>query len=149
MTELRNIRRFDDDVRNTHAWLVQVQRGNKIETKMFSDCTYGGKRRALRAALKLRNELLAQELFEHQIWRRTLLRKNNTSGIPGVARYDQLANPRTGKRAVFWMASWIDEKGVGRKRKFSVFRYGEEEAKQLAIAEREKQLKRVCEIKSG
>ena len=47
---------------------------------------------------------------------------------------------------MYWIAAWTDEHGATRQRKFSVARYGEEEAKRLAIAEREYQLKRVCAI---
>ena len=116
--------------------------------KMFTDGVYGGKRKALQAAISFRDYLLAEApSYEHQIWVRTRLRRNNRSGIPGVGRYDQLANPRTGRRAVFWLASWVDENGASRKRKFSVLRYGERKAKQLARAERERQLARVCALK--
>jgi hypothetical protein len=80
------------------------------------------------------------------IWVRTRLRKNNTSGIPGVARYEVLANPNTGRRAAFWLAFWVDEHGASRKRKFYVTLRGERQAKRLAIAERERQLSRVCAI---
>lgn len=150
MKRLRNIRRMDNDAHRTHAWMVQVQRNNRISKKMFSDGVYGGKRKALLAALSYRNQLVAGvNCFEHQFWRRTIVRRNNTSGIPGVARYHRGANHRAGRRKAFWLASWVDEHGTGRKRKFSVSRYGERKAKRLAIAERERQLKRVCAVKSA
>jgi hypothetical protein len=57
--------------------------------------------------------------------------------------YDKIVNPKTSRRQVFWLASY----GATRQRKFSVMLYGELEAKQLAIAERERQLKRVCAAK--
>ena len=69
------------------------------------------------------------------------------SGISGVSRHDKIVNPKTGRRQVFWLASWVNEHGATRQRKFSVMLYGELEAKQLAIAERERQLKRVCAAK--
>jgi len=141
--------RIDHDASRTHAWRVTLQRKSEIIVKTFSDGVYGGKRRALEAAVDYLNSLLAQDRrFEHQIWVRTRLRKNNTSGIPGVGRYEVIDNPKTEHRRAFWMASWIDENGVGRKRKFSVLRYGERRAKRLAIAERERQLDRVCAIKA-
>lgn len=149
MKHLRNIRRIDNETNRTFAWLVQVQRNSRITIKMFTDGVYGGKRKALQAAISFRAELLAAAPeYEHQIRRRSILRRNNTSGISGVARYDKIDNPRTGHRVVFWLASWIDEHAASRKRKFSVLRYGERKAKQLAIAERERQLKRVCAINS-
>ena len=148
MKRLRNIRRIDNAQKRTWAWLVQVQRNCEIDIKMFSDGVYGGKRKALLAAIAFRDQLLAKESFyDYQIWRRSILRRNNTSGIPGVARYEKIANPATGRRDIFWLASWVDEYGASRKRKFSVLRYGERKAKQLAIAAREQQLKSTCVAK--
>lgn len=148
MKPLRNIIRIDHEASRTYAWRVTLQRRNKIVIKPFSDAIYGGKRKALKAAREYRDALLLQHsVFDHQIWVRTRLRKNNTSGIPGVARYEVVANHNTKRRVTFWLASWVNENGASRKRKFYVSRYGEHQAKRLAIAEREQQLKRVCSIK--
>lgn len=150
MKRLRNIRRIDTDANRTYAWLVQVQRQNRIIIKMFTDAVYGGKRKALAAAIGYRDQVIAEaNPVGHRLWCRTILRRNNTSGIVGVARYDKLANPSTGRREVFWLAAWVDEYGASRKRKFSVLRYGERKARQLAIAERNRQLMRVCSVKQA
>lgn len=147
MNDLPNIQRVDDDSRRTHAWIARVQRNNRIVAKMFSDCVYGGKSKAKKAATDYRKKLLSEvPLVEHQIWRRNILRRNNSSGIPGVGRYERVANPRTGRKEAFWLASWIDEHGASRKRKFSVMCHGEDQAKQFAIEERNRQLQRVCQI---
>ncbi len=117
---------------------------------MFSDRVYGGKRKALQAAIDFREQLLATvPSVEYQIQRRSIIRRNNKSGISGVGRYKTISNPNTKHYAVFWLASWLNERGESRKRKFSILRYGEQKAKQLAIAEREHQLKRVCAAKSA
>ena len=96
MKRLRNIRRVDNKANRTYAWLVQVQRNNQITMKMFSDSVYGGKRKALQAAIAFRTQLLGEMAshYEHQIWRRSVLRRNNTSGIPGVARYENTCQPQ-------------------------------------------------------
>ena len=131
MKRNRNIIRVDHDASQTHAWRVTLQRRRKIMIKTFSDNVFGGKRKALAAALSHRDRLLDEvELVHHQLWLRTILRCNNTSGIAGVGRYDQRANPRSGRRRVFWLAYWGDENGVRRQRRFSVSRYGERKAKQ-------------------
>lgn len=118
--------------------------------KTFSDSVYGGKRKALNAAVEYRDALLLQHSpFEHQIWVRTRLRKNNTSGIVGVARYERSAKASAGRAQGFWLASWVNENGASRKRKFSASLHGESQAKRLAIGERERQLKLVCAIKAG
>jgi hypothetical protein len=150
MNPCRNIVRVDHEASRTHAWRVTVQRHNDIAVKMFSDSIHGGKRKALKAAEAYRDELLRRySPYAHAIWVRTRLRRNNTSGIPGVGRYAQMDNPKTGSVRVFWLASWVNEQGDGRKRKFAVSHYGERQAKRLAVAERERQLSLVCATKSG
>ena len=150
MARQRNIKRVDDDAKRTHAWVVTVQRRGEIVVRPFADGIYGGKKKALAAAVAYRDLLLDQHSqFEHEVWVRTRLRKNNKSGVPGVGRYEFLASPKTGRRGAFWLASWVDEHGLSRKRKFAVSRYGELHAKRLAIAERERQLLQVCAAKDG
>ena len=150
MTPPRNIIRVDHEASRTHAWRVTLQRHNDIAVRTFSDAIYGGKRKALKAAEAYRDELLRRySPYAHAIWIRTRLRRNNTSGIPGVGRYEQVDNRKTGSIRIFWLASWVNEQGDSRKRKFAVSYYGERHAKRLAIAERERQLTLVCAIKSG
>ena len=150
MKRHRNISRRDRKANHTHAWLVRLQRCSDIVHRMFSDSVHGGKRKALKAALEYRDTHLLQcSPIEHQIWIRTRLRKNNSSGIPGVGRYERPAKQRTGGRQGYWLASWVNENGASRKRKFAVSLYGERQAKRLAIAERVRQLNLVCAIKAG
>jgi hypothetical protein len=150
MARQRNIKRVDNETTRTHGWVVTVQRRGEIVVRLFADGVYGGKKKALAAAAAYRDLLLSHHSqFEHQVWARSRLRKNNTSGIPGVGRYEVLANANTGRRDKFWLAFWVDELGRSRKRKFAISRYGEHHAKRLAIAERERQLLRVCAIKNG
>jgi hypothetical protein len=104
---MRNIRRMDDDSRSTHAWLVQVQRHNQKAVKMFSDSVWGGKRKALAAARAWRDEhKQAPAEQAHALWRRNHLRRNNRSGLVGVARHERTvgANGRKNPGAAFWMA---------------------------------------------
>ena len=149
MVPPRNIIRVDHEASRTHAWRVTVQRHNDIAAKTFSDAIYGGKRKALKAAEVYRGELLRRySPYAHAIWVRTRLRRNNRSGIPGVGRYEERVNHNTGYTRVFWLASWVNEQGDSRKRKFMVSHYGERHAKRLAVAERERQLSIVCASKS-
>jgi hypothetical protein len=148
VTRPRNITRIDHKASHTYAWRTTLQRWNGITVKTFSDSVHHGKRNALKAALAYRNRLLLQHSsFKHHVWVRTRLRKSNTSGIPGVGRYDVVANSKTGRRQVFWLAFWVDERGVRRQCKFFISSYGERRAKRLAIAERRRQLNRVGAIK--
>jgi hypothetical protein len=150
VNQFHHIDRMDNDAKRNHTWRVFVTRNNVAKTKRFNDEKYGGKEEALKAAIRYRDEFLAKtDHLAHQIWLRTILRRNNTSGIPGVARYSAMSNGNPNIRLVYWYAIWTDERGVSRRRQFSVLHYGEEEAKRLAIAEREQQLKRVCTAKSS
>ena len=136
----RHIRRVDDSRRGTHAWFVTVQRHNRINTKMFSDGVWGGKRKALEAARTWRDQHLQAE-HEHQLWRRNRLRRNNRSGLVGVARYERKSGTDgRSSGGAYWLASWIDSKGTSRKRKFSVRLWGEEGAKTKAIEVRTMQI---------
>jgi hypothetical protein len=118
--------------------------------RTFSDSVYGGKEEALAAAIAYRDQLLScHSYFDYQIWKRTRLRKDNTSGIPGVGRYDCIdSRKRHEVHNVFWRAAWRDEDEVKHGRKYYVSCYGEIQAKRLAIAEYEHQLFRVCRIKA-
>lgn len=140
----RNIRRMDDDSRSTHAWLVQVQRHQRVDLKVFTDNVWGGKRKALAAARQWRDQLtLPADEYTHEMWRRNRLRRNNSSGMVGVARYERPPRPDGKPGGVaFWFSAWIDEHGVRRSRKFSVNRWGERGAKQRAIDEREREVAR-------
>jgi|CXWL01.1.fsa_nt_gi hypothetical protein len=140
----RHIYRVDCDVRSTHAWQVHLNRNNQRSSKVFSDGVWGGKRKALAAARAWRDARL-QPLAEygHELWRRNVLRRNNRSGIVGVARYERRpTESRKAGKGAYWLAFWTDEHGLSRKRKFAVGAWGERNAKQMAIQEREQQVRR-------
>ena len=111
---------------------------------MFSDGLFGSKHKALMAALEYRDFLtIAPTPAEYNLWHRTIVRRNNTSGIPGVGLYKTC----NGKER--WVAFWIDENGIKKSRTFSVGIHGQRKAKELAIFERQRQLKRLFELKSS
>jgi hypothetical protein len=139
----RHIHRIDNDQNRTHCWKVQVQYRNRVMIRHFSDGLYGGKRKALSAAITCRDELLSQfqdERYEH--WRRNRRRSNNTSGIVGVGRYvaRETAGGKTVERAS-WIAFWDGEDGKRHTRKFAVTKYGETRAKALACKARRDAMK--------
>jgi len=138
---LHHILRVDNEAKCIHCWQVSVMRQNSSTIKVFADKKNGGRDKALQAAIRYRDELLAGiDHLAHYKW----LTRNNASGTPGIARLDVMANRNPDTRYVCWCARWTDEHGIRRQRGFSVARYGEQEAKRLAIAEREHQLERVC-----
>ena len=138
MAEMRNIRRTDSEANGTHGWLVRVQRKDKSWSMMFSDGRFGGRDAALSEAIDFRDRLIgAVPDIERRVWHRSIVRINNTSGIPGVGCY------RTESGREKWVAYWADEHGIRRSRSFSVRVYGRREAKRLAVAERRVQLERL------
>ena len=61
-------------------------------------------------------------------------RRPSASGIVGVTR---VTKERKGREYDFWCASYTGRDGVKHMRVFSVGKYGEKPAKQLAIAARQ------------
>lgn len=150
ITRHHHIWRIDDEINNSHCWRFQMVRNNQKVSKQFSDSVYGGTRKTLQVAIRYRDEILAKtDLFEQQIRIRTELRRNNKSGYSGVRRYEKGSKPGSKSHQVYWSATWTNEDGVKHSRSFSINLYGEEDAKQLAIAERERQLLKVCAIKGS
>lgn len=135
-----HVRRVDNEAKRTYCWIVQVQCQGHIVIQYFSDGPYGGKDKALQAALTWRDAMLDQVQYErHQRWLRncTALRRNNSSKTVGVGRYISydLVRGEVARR-VSWQAFWQGADGKRHSRKFSVNKYGEKQAKALACATR-------------
>ena len=94
-----HLQRIDDERSRTHAWRAQVQRRHRIVIAHFSDNLHGGKRAALKAALRYREAML-KELHDQRypLWRRNRKRRNNTSGVVGVGRY--VSRERNGRAVI-------------------------------------------------
>src|SRR6266700_3482135 len=109
--------------------------------KYFRDDAYGEKEKALKAAKAWRDSLMrAVSGADYTIWRRNRRHKGNASGVVGVGRY--IARDQWGKRP-FWQAFWHTTDGERRSGKFSVLKYGEKHAKQLACEARRKAMEEV------
>lgn len=136
----RNITRIDR--KTTGGYLVRITRRGKLHAQLFADRDYGGKRKAL-AAAKAHRDHLEQKLRGYS--RRKLAEKprvNNTSGIAGV-RYVEETDPRWKSKPTYryWIAQWSPQGGGRRTAKFSVEKYGDEEAYRLAVKARRKGLR--------
>lgn len=60
MSEHRNIVRIDIESSGTHGWQVRITRHRQRHTKFFSDSVHGGNEAALKAAIKYRDNKLAE-----------------------------------------------------------------------------------------
>ncbi|TCO78616.1 AP2 domain-containing protein [Chromatocurvus halotolerans] len=139
------ISRIDDDTHYTHAWRVSLRRRGKALVKNFPDKKYGGKRGALAAARKYRDQLLEQYPPLTRKEFASIRRCNNKTGITGVYRYAKkyrLADGRE-KEHWYWEAHWPTESGQHESVSYSVNNYGEDLARHLAIRARQRGVSQV------
>lgn len=131
----RNIVRIIDG--GQKGWQVRISRRGRRFHPYFSDSKYGGARKALAAALAMRNEIeLLNPPFTRQDWADRPMRSNK-SGVPGVQIHHQEYGPGRNRRTrAFVLATWSPRPGVVKKRYFSVQKYGRARALKLAVAAR-------------
>ena len=147
---LHHITRVDNETKNTHGWCVTVVRNKQRTDKQFSDPVHGGKHNCLQVAIKYRDELLKEtDMAELLIGYRTNLRSDNKSGVAGVSRRERFNKGYPNSGCLYWISRGFNEYGLNSTRYFSIPRYGEDIARQMAIDERERQVKRVCDIQAS
>ena len=136
----RNISRIETTStagRVNGGWEVRFQRrGRRIE-RFFADNAHGGKRGALQAAKKFRDDLESEmrPYTVQELARRPSIR--NRSGIVGVRKAKQVdIRGEYEYTYMFWVAQWTDGKGRRKTRSFSIHRYGDDEAYRLAVQAR-------------
>lgn len=136
------ITRVDHAASSTHQWRVTIQRRHQKVIRPFSDGRYGGRAKALEAAIRFRDRVVKEltPFTRQEVCSR--LRRNNRTGVSGVTRIEQYEMNRGRKLLrVYWMAQWPVGNGRARMRKFSVRRYGEDEARFLALMTRKRALR--------
>jgi len=119
-----------------YAWKVEVRRGGKLLSEVFTFAEHGGEQPAHLAAESCRNALVLKMPAVQTYESRQRLLPHNTSGHPGVMRIET-------NNIGYWRASTRIH-GYNLSRSFSVERYGEQQAKCLALNERQQQLA-LCE----
>lgn len=148
--DLINITRFDQEPRpgknlGQHGWWVRVKRGGKMFQHFFLDSKYGGKEKCLEAAIVFRDAVKSQFLdhpntdyiFSED---RTPSRRNK-SGVMGVNRTAHSYTSKGHKyQRLVWQAHWPIGNGKNKNKSFSIQKYGEEGAFQLAYQARQEGL---------
>ena len=129
------------DTKSTHGWFVRGYRNGKTYTKLFSDRKSGGKEAALEAARNYRQQLLEElsKIPQKERERRVVSKDSrNRTGELGVSR----TSKKGPKGAIYecFSVSWRPEPGVQKSTSFSIKKYGEEKALELAIAHRRKMM---------
>ena len=115
-----------------YAWKLDIQRSGKVHIHLFDFAEYGGEAQALDAAEKMRNQLVLKMPQAFTYENRQRLMPHNTSGHPGVYRVQS-------NHIDYWRATTRIH-GYNLSKSFRVDRYGDEQAKELALQERERQL---------
>ena len=130
----RGIARIDQPEKHNHGFFVRLQRKGIVHSAFFADLSYGGKRRAFRAAQKhFRGLEKKYQPMTRKRWAE-MLRRKGKSGIIGVRR--AVIRRRGQRRRVSWQANWSPRPHVVRRRSFAVRKFGERKAKTLAMLAR-------------
>ena len=137
-----NIRRIDHDASSTHCWRMTVQRRTQIFVRDFSDGRLGGRQPALQAAKLYREKLVKAYPPLNKAAYCAIRKKNNRSGVSGLTRVDtwEIYKGRRFRR-LYWDAQWPIGHRKAQHKKFSITKYGEEDAYLRAFTARATALK--------
>lgn len=125
------ITRIDLPSAGTHGFQVRLQRRGIKYGKFFADRVHGHPEHALRFAREWRNTLLEKITDRARVCERS---PRNNSGVVGVSKITVIAS--NGNSYHFWQATWSPAPGQRRCVKFSIRRYGDREAFELAVEAR-------------
>lgn len=142
MTEPRpsyGITRIDQPEKKNHGFYVRITHRGKNHQKYFPDKSLGGKPKALKAAKIYRDELLSKMPKYKQEAAARKKRNIKTSGVVGVTHV--VSKSSKGKVYEYWQAAWVDADENRKTAKFSISRYGEDKALDLAKKARKSGLK--------
>lgn len=130
----KGISRIDHEGKRTHGWYVRVCFDRKTYAKFFSDMSNGGKEKALRKAVRHRNDL--EKRLGKPRTDRAIVRSNirNITGIIGVQGILKPSNGKDGPVLACFEVTWSPEPNVLRKASFSVEKFGEVGAFLKAVA---------------
>ncbi len=142
MTEPRpnyGITRIDQPEKKNHGYYVRITHRGKGVQKYFPDKSLGGKPKALKAARAFRDSILDKMPRYKQESACRKKRRIKHSGITGVTHV--VSKSPKGKIYEYWQAAWVDGDERRRTAKFSITRYGDTKAMDLAKKARRDGLK--------
>lgn len=132
--DLRNIARLEKSPKQAAGWRVGVVRRGEHMYRYFADGKFGGKSKALGAAMTWRDHVVKSTSdVDYVLWRRQKRSRQSSSGIVGVGRYEVQYEA---SRHPVWEASWQDADSKRHSRRFFISVHGEKGAKALACAAR-------------
>ena len=126
------------DYKKNIGWYVRIKFRGEEHRKYFGDSVWGVYEEALEAAIQWRDEK-ERELGQPRTDQMVISKSRSDLGIIGVRRTmsrtgatDKDGNPLPNYTPVY-AVSWSPEPNVRKSTSFSVEKYGEEEAKKMAI----------------
>ena len=133
------ISRIEQEEKKNFGWNVRVTFKGKTTHKYFPDKSCGGKNKALKLAREYRDGVVMKLPKAKQESVSRAQRKVRQSGVTGVTHV--VSTAVGGKSYEYWQAAWDASDGARRTAKFSISRYGNKEALELAIQARKDALK--------
>jgi AP2 domain len=124
------ITRIDQPDKKNHGYYVRITHQGIRYQKYFPDKSSGGKVQALKAAKNYRDGIVATLPESKQEAASKKRRPIKKSGITGVTHV--VSKSVNGKDYDYWQAAWVDEANRRKTAKFSISRYGEDTALNLA-----------------
>ena len=115
--KIKNITRLD--YQKTHGWWVRIKRYPDSFSKLFSDGVWGGKDKALEAALEWRDQKLAEAPLRTERFNE-LSSKGFKTGVPGLS----LSYEKGKKRPLPHLQVSIQRHGTRIGRRFSIKKWG-------------------------
>ena len=138
----KGISRIDSG--STHGWFVRGYRNGRTYSRLFSDQKSGSREAAHKQALEFRDRLYEklEDIPKAPRARRVVLQDaRNSTGVLGVCRTSKKSPNGTVNEC--YSVSWRPEPGKQKCTSFSIRKYGEKKAFQLAVAHRKKMLKEI------
>lgn len=130
-SRIKGISRIDSN--DTHGWFVRIYHDKQTHSKFFSDRFNGGKEHALETAKQYKKNY--QKDHPESTKKRPFRDRpqiNNKTGVNGVS--ETYSRTRKGTKTPYFSVSWCPQPGKMRTRKFSIAKYGREQAFAMAVA---------------
>lgn len=131
---VKNISRIDSN--GTHGWFLRLYRKGETFSKFFSDSRYQSKEAALEAAKDYKRHFEKKYPAHASPLNRGFRdkpQKNNSTGVVGVSETFIRSRGREQRKIPCFAVSWRPAPNVARTKKFSIEKYGRDEAFQMAV----------------
>lgn len=123
------ISRIDQADKKNHGFYVRITHRGKTTQRFFPDKSCGGKGKAQKLAREFRDKVFAKLPKTRREAAANRRKTIKSSGVIGVTHV--VSKSAAGKTYEYWQAAW-SEKGKRKTAKFSIARYGNNKALEMA-----------------